>query len=84
VQDKTVTRVERRADIARSGRVALPPVEQFQQAFRRMEIAELFQDAEEMGLNRLAGHVLAEASLDFVTEEPFDLTGQEPAGDEPF
>jgi hypothetical protein len=82
VNGKTGTHVEQLA--RRRRQVALPPVEQFQEAFRRLEIAELFQDAEEMGLDRLAGHILAEANLDFVTDEPFDQVSEEPAGDEPF
>lgn len=64
----------------RRRRVALPPVEQFAEAFRRLEIAELFQDAEEMGLDRLAGHIVAEASLDYVTDGSFDATDTEKAG----
>lgn len=86
MQGKTVTKVEQGVEpdhLQRSGG-GLPPVEEFQEAFRRLEIEQLFQDAEEMGLHRLAGHVLAEANLDFVTEEPFDQMGEEPAGDEPF
>ena len=50
----------------------------------QLEVADLFDAAEELGFNRLAGHVLAEASLDYVTEGPFDRAAGEGAGDEPF
>lgn len=50
----------------------------------RLEVADLFDAAEELGFNRLAGHVLAEASLDYITEGPFDGTAEEGAGDGPF
>jgi pyridoxine 5'-phosphate synthase PdxJ len=86
VHDKMMVKAELTVELEghEPSDVALPSVEQFEDAFRRLEIAELFQAAEEMGLDRLAGHVLADANLDYVTDKPFDRTDQEPAGDEPF
>jgi hypothetical protein len=47
--------------------------------FRRLEIAELFEEAGEQGRDHWAGHAMDEASLDFVTDEPFDATDDEKA-----
>jgi len=50
---------------------------------RTLEIGDLFAAAAEMGRDPLAGHVLAEANLDYVTDGPFDAATTEDDGDAP-
>ena len=51
--------------------------------YRTLEIADLFGAAAELGRDRLAGHVLVEDNLDYVTDCPFDAATAEDDGDEP-
>jgi len=63
----------------------IPPAELARQRegqYRTLEVADLFSAAEEMGLDPLAGHVLAEDSLDYITDGPFDTATAEDTGDE--
>lgn len=39
-----------------------------------LEIEDLFSEAQELGFRKHAPHVLAEANLDYVTDEHFDLS----------
>ncbi len=38
-----------------------------------LEIADMFDEANELGMDKLASHCLAEAGLDYVTDGEFDL-----------
>ncbi len=59
----------------------LTPEETFDEQIRReledlgfhLEIADMFDEADELGMNKLASHCLAEAGLDYVTDGEFDL-----------
>ena len=76
MHDETRTTIEQwMAGLA----TALPPAELLEDRFRRLEIAELFEEAGEQGRDHWAGHVLGEVSLDYVTDEPFDDTDDEKA-----
>ena len=46
---------------------------------RQLEIAEVFDAAAGQGRDLWAGHVLADAGLDYVTDGPFDATDDEKA-----
>jgi len=56
---------------------------QWEGQYRTLEIADLFAAAAEIGLDPLAGHVLAEDNLDYVTDGPFDAATTEDDGDAP-
>ena len=47
-----------------------------------LEIADAFDAADELGFDKLSGHVLAEANLEYVTDGPFDSSSAEELDDE--